>query len=262
MIRILGNPRIAATLVTLSVVCLVGATAGAAGNVVSHYGMSLQYLEGGSFERGGAYACTSGKAPNDCKASLIYDEEPRHSVRVDDFYLCRTEVTQLQWAKVMGEAIPAQAMQALPKTDISWEDAQAFLSRLSGLTGRTFRLPSEAEWEYATASHRPQTLDDYAWYRNNATKQAHPVAKLKPNPRGLYDMLGNVWEWTADWYSEDYYRVTAAENPPGPSEGLRKVVRGGAYNSVASYVRHGVRMAFAPNTKSPFTGFRCAMSAD
>ena len=161
----------------------------------------------------------------------------------------------------MGEEAPSAGDEHLPKVNVSWEDALAFLAKLSELDGRTFRLPTEAEWEYAATSKVPSPLKEYAWFRDNSSKQSQRVAQLKPNAFGLYDMLGNVWEWTSDWYGEEYYRSVSGKDPQGPSEGARRVVRGGAFNSVVSYVRHGVRMGFAPDTKSAFTGFRCAVSA-
>ena len=264
MVRIVGIPGIALRITIALFVLVYASGTFAAGDAVSRYGISLQFIEGAEFERGGPFGCTDTAPTKPCEKQSVYDEEPRHAVTVSDFYLCRTEITTLQWARVMGEVEPPRDQASLPKTNISWDEAQVFLARVSELDGRTFRLPTEAEWEYAATAKIPGKIEGYAWYRQNSSKQIQPVARLKPNDYGVYDMLGNVWEWTSDWYGEEYYRkvsVQRPQDPQGPADGQRRVVRGGAFNSVVSYVRHGVRMGFAPNTKSAFTGFRCAVSA-
>ena len=191
---------------------------------------------------------------------MVPDELPRHTVEVDSFLLCQTEVTQEEWAKVMNEPSPSKSVRRLPKTGITWDDAQAYLKRISKRDGRAYRLPTEAEWEFAAQLDKGVALEKVAWFRANAAQSAKPVASLEPNRHGLYDMFGNVWEWIADWYDEEYYAKSPKVNPQGAPEGERRVVRGGAFNSIQSYLRPGARMAFAPATKSEFTGFRCAAS--
>ena len=220
----------------------------------------LVLVKGGEFQRGGPVPCTESKGAESCEPLIILDEQPRHRVEIDDFYLCKTEVTRAQWAQVMAESLPPIAEHQLPKTGVSWLEAQAFLEALSVRDGHVYRLPTEAEWEYASQSVKRSHLDKEAWFRENSKGAIREVAGLKPNSLGLFDMLGNVWEWTSDWYGEDYYKESPTQNPQGPARGERRVVRGGAYNSVASYVRVGARMGFAPNTRSQFTGFRCARS--
>ena len=226
----------------------------------SSSGIPLVLVKGGEFQRGGPVPCTESKGAESCEPLIISDEQPRHRVEIDDFYLCKTEVTRVQWAQVMGEPLPPVEVQKLPKTGISWLEAQVFLEALSRLDGHVYRLPTEAEWEYASQNVKQSHLDKEAWYRRNSKGTIQQVAGLKPNSFGLFDMLGNVWEWTSDWYGEDYYKESPTRNPQGPAVGERRVVRGGAYNSVASYVRVGTRMGFGPNTMSRFTGFRCARS--
>ena len=242
----------------LSVFLLVAASSLTA--EASRSDIPLVLVKGGAFQRGGPVPCTESKGTKSCEPLIISDEQPRHRVEIDDFYLCKTEVTRAQWAKVMAEPLPPIAEHQLPKTGISWLEAQAFLEALSRLDGQVYRLPTEAEWEYASRSAKQSHLDKEAWYRRNSKGVIHEVAGLNPNSLGLFDMLGNVWEWTSDWYGEDYYKDSPIKNPRGPDRGERRVVRGGAYNSVATYVRVGTRMGFAPNTRSHFTGFRCARS--
>ena len=226
----------------------------------SRSGIPLVLVKGGEFQRGGPVPCAVSTGGEPCEALIISDEQPQHSVEVDDFYLCKTEVTRAQWAQVMGESLPPEEEEKLPKTGVSWLDVQSFLTTLSRLDGIAYRLPTEAEWEYASRSVKRSQLDQEAWYRENSNGTIQQVAALKPNSLGLFDMLGNVWEWTSDWYGEDYYKESPTRNPQGPALGERRVVRGGAYNSVASYVRVGTRMGFGPHTMSRFTGFRCARS--
>ncbi len=243
---------------SLMIILLGGLSANAAATEVPR--IPLVLVEGGEFDRGGPVACRPTTAENPCDSLVIADEQPRHRVKIKSFYLCKTEVTRGQWARVMQETMPPKKELKLPKTDISWLDTERFLKVLSRLDGHAYRLPTEAEWEYASGTGHLDVLERSAWFRKNSGGELQSVAQLKPNAFGLFDMLGNVWEWTSDWYDEEYYKHSPPFNPLGPSQGERRVVRGGAYNSVASYVRVGTRMGFAPDTKSRFTGFRCARS--
>ena len=167
-------------------------------------------VKGGAFQRGGPVPCTERNLRN---FPIISDEQPRHRVEIDDFYLCKTEVTRAQWAQVMAEPLPPIAEHRF-RRPISAE-AQDFLKALSRLDGQVYRLPTEAEWEYASQSAKQSHLDKEAWYRENSKGVIHEVAGLNPNSLGLFDMLGNVWEWTSDWYGEDYYKESPIKNLRG-----------------------------------------------
>jgi formylglycine-generating enzyme required for sulfatase activity len=167
------------------------------------------------------------------------NERPAHTVRITQpFYLGKYEVTQGQWQAVMGSN-PSRFTgdPNRPVEQVSWEDVQEFIRRLNAREGgATYHLPTEAEWEYAARAgttsrwsfgDTARQLGRYGWYEENAGGQTHPVGQLQPNPWGLYDMHGNVWEWVQDWYAEDYYRRGTAVDPAGPSSGSSRVHRGG-----------------------------------
>ena len=253
----------------------------------------------------------------------FYDEKPAHEVTITKaFYLGRTEVTQGQWMKVMGEnpskfqdgsrekliakyiaegltkeAAQEKAVKEIPNgwvqennpvETVSWDDCQKFCAK----TG--MKLPTEAQWEYACrAGVRKPTygeLDQIAWHRGNSDSTTHPVAKKAPNALGFYDMIGNVWEWTNDWYERDYYKSCAdgVVDPTGPaqselrarvlpgaiqldgsrrpvraqSELVARVLRGGSWNSNSNICRASIRNLFAPGGQDAFVGCRFARTAD
>jgi formylglycine-generating enzyme required for sulfatase activity len=193
------------------------------------------------------------------------DEKPMRRVYIDSFYLGKTEVTVAQWRMFIrdtgyitqaelnrggmvrgknGRFVKRDANWRNPylaQTDnhpvvlVSWKDAHAFCQWLSKKTGLNYRLPTEAEWEYAcragTKDNYYGDLDKIAWYEYNSNGCTHPVAEKIPNAFGLYDMLGNVWEWCADRYDKNYYHVSAAKNPTGPLKGMHRVCRGGSWCS-------------------------------
>lgn len=181
---------------------------------------------------------------------------PLRQVKVDSFYVCETEVTNVLWKAVTG-TLPYDTVKAVtgltlsklnlePVTYISWNDVQKFLTALNLTTGQQFRLPTEAEWQYAALGANKSkgynnsgsnNLDEVAWYRDNASMVKHPVKQLFPNELGLYDMSGNVSEWCKDWY-KDYYgewyssspdNYITVENPTGPTSGTYRVKRGGDF---------------------------------
>ena len=153
-----------------------------------------------------------------------------------------------------------------PVETVSYNDAMAFCQKLSEMTGRTFTLPTEAQWEYAARgghkASRQQTvfsgsdnLDEVAWYLDNAEESTHEVATLQPNALGLYDMTGNVWEWCRDFWSDDF-GSDAVTDPEGPSEGMKHVDRGGSWNKVPSHCRLSFRYGLNPDYKAYNLGFR------
>lgn len=207
----------------------------------------------------------------DGDARLIEDELPPHRVRITrPFELSKTEVTQGQWFDRMGTRPgPAENWQRhhwrqLPVVSVTWHDAQRFIAVLNA-RARTarYRLPTEAEWEYAaragSSGSRPfaaAELTRQAWYLGNSGDQPHPVAQFPANAWGLYDMLGNAWEWVADHYQPDYYAHSPRDDPPGPGTGNKRVRRGGSYHCQAHLVRVEYRAADPPATRYSVIGFR------
>jgi formylglycine-generating enzyme required for sulfatase activity len=207
---------------------------------------------------------------------LIADEIPAHRVEFDhDLLLSNTEVTQQSWYSIMHTRPGPDShwqhehWQQLPVVSVSWLDAQQFIDRLNTMSKTWhYRLPTEAEWEYAAragdASLRPFStleMDQYAWFINSSNDEIHPVAQLKPNAFGLYDMFGNAWEWVADWYKDDAYALSSTLNPQGPATGDRKVRRGGSYHCPPHLVRSGYRAADEPTTAYSVLGFRLVAEA-
>lgn len=193
------------------------------------------------------------------------DEGPvRRITLTEPFYLSRYEVTQAQWRAVMGHnpSIFKHEPNAenLPVDWVSWQDAQRFIEQLNRTHEATFRLPTEAEWEYAAragtstrfywgADEDATSIRDHAWAHSYAEGTSHPVGQKKPNPWGLYDMSGNVWEWTQDWYGP--YPDTAQVDPMGPDQGKNKVYRGGSWFNAPSTLRSANRHRHP--TDEPFT---------
>jgi formylglycine-generating enzyme required for sulfatase activity len=206
------------------------------------------------------------------------DEKPPHKVKIaKPFYLGVTEVTQEQYERVMGtNPSEFKGDPRRPVESVSWEDAVEFCRKLterersSGKSGQTYRLPTEAEWEYACRAGTTtkwccgddeSALADYAWYSVNAGEKTHAVAQKKPNAWGLYDMHGNVWEWCADWYGEDYYAASPREDPTGPAAGSRRVIRGGGWFRGAGLCRAAFRYSYGPAFRYDYLGFRLARTA-
>ena len=196
------------------------------------------------------------------------DEKPIHSVTVSDFSIGKTEVTQAQWVAIMGSNPSSFKGDNLPVEQVSWDDVQVFLGKLNVKTGKTYRLPTEAEWEYAARGGKDSqgytysgsnTIADVAEYDGNNNKSTKPVAGRKPNELGLYDMSGNVWEWCSDWYGENYYASLLQNNPQGPSTGSNRVFRGGSWPDHASYCRVAIRGLVTPYYRSYNLGFRLAL---
>ena len=207
------------------------------------------------------------------------DEKPVHEVTLDGFYIGKYEVTQAQWKAVMGTTIEQQRDKAAasklygvgdnsPMYYVSWNEAVQFCQKLSEMTGKKYRLPTEAEWEYAARGGQhadgtkyagSNTIGDVAWYDGNSYGKTHPVGQKKANGLGIYDMSGNVGEWCSDWYSEDYYSRSSSVNPQGPLSGSYRVWRGGDLGN-AVMNRVSFRSGIIPDYRGGL-GFRVACSS-
>jgi formylglycine-generating enzyme required for sulfatase activity len=202
------------------------------------------------------------------------EEKPVHKVAIEKpFYLGKFEVTQEQWKAVMGFNRSHFQGAKLPVERISWEDCRAFVKKLNEKFPKssvTFRLPTEAEWEYACRAGTSTRygfgddatkLGEYAWFENNAGGKTHPVGQKKPNAWGLYDMCGNVWEWCGDWYEDQYYAQSPENNPTGPAEGSHRILRGGSWSDGPSSCRSAYRYGLPPWFCVYCYSFRVAASA-
>jgi formylglycine-generating enzyme required for sulfatase activity len=198
-------------------------------------------------------------------------ERPQHPVRITKpFYLGKYEVQQAQWEAVMGNNPSTFKGATNPVEQVSWDDCQQFLDKLTAKTaeqGGRFVLPTQAEWEYAcrggsttrfSFGDAARSLGEYAWYKDNSEQKTHPVGKKKPNAWGLYDMHGNVWEWCHDLYDEKYYSNTATDDPQGPSLGVRRVLRGGSWRIPAGICRSAGCDSGVPGYRDTGLGFRVA----
>ena len=232
--------------------------------------MELVWVPAGSFQMGG---------------DKYYHEKPVHTVELDGFWMGKTEVTREQYKAVMGKN-PSQfkagffKSKMLPKNPVemvSWNDATEFCRKLGGgasplpLRGRdgpapgVFRLPTEAEWEYACRAgsttrfsfgDSDSGVGDYAWHALNSGRKTHPVGEKKPNDWGLYDMHGNVLEWCADWFGEKYYGESDRKNPQGPSSGEYRVARGGSWDCFGDFLHSSCRVRYTPSRTQGDHGFR------
>jgi len=235
-------------------------------------------VKGGSFDLGGDKG----------------DRKPLHTVTLKDYRIGTYEVTQEQWKSVMGSNPTTYTCDDCPVTNVSWNDVNTFIEKLNSSTGKHYRLPTEAEWEYAARGGNHEMLikeggdvggvneltakpehkrvpDEYkegkrysgkkiaqevAWFERNSKGHIHPVGRKKENELGIFDMSGNVEEWCADWYAGDYGSGSAVDNPQGPGSGKSRVVRGGSWSSDADEITVTRRAAYLPDTKSNSLGFR------
>jgi formylglycine-generating enzyme required for sulfatase activity len=189
--------------------------------------------------------------------------KPIHNVTLSDFKIGKTEVTQALWQAVMGNNPSNFKGDKLPVEQVNWNDIQDFLQKLNKITGKTYRLPTEAQWEYAarggvfissTTYSGSNKIADVAWYNVNSNAKTHSVASKQPNELGIYDMTGNVWEWCSDWY--DNYSKSQESNPAGSLSGTLRVIRGGSWGDGDMYCRSSFRYNFNPNYKNSIIGFR------
>ena len=225
--------------------------------VVNGVEFNMVKIEGGTFHMG----ATSEQGNYDD------DEKPVHSVTLSDYYIGETEVTQELWEAVMGSN-PSEFKgdNQRPVEYVSWYDCQEFIKKLNQLTGKKFRLPTEAEWEYAARGGKysrgykysgSNDVDEVAWYESNSGETTHPVATKEANELGLYDMNGNVYEWCKDWYG--YYQSNSQTNPTGPSEGGHRVLRGGSWYYFDGSVRVSNRNCSTPERRYDNYGLRLAL---
>ena len=224
----------------------------------------MVFIKGGCFDMGDTFG--DGEK----------DEKPVHEVCVDDFYLGEHEVTQGEWQDVMGNN-PSSYKDCggeCPVESVTWNDVQQYIRKLNRKTGIKYRLPTEAEWEYAARSggkkekwagtSNKSELGNYAWFRDNSGEgfftsgKTYPVGTKKANSMGLYDMSGNVREWVSDWYDEKYYSNSSRNNPEGPNSGTYKVLRGGSWSDSPGSLRATYRFWGRPDTRGYGLGFRIA----
>ena len=219
--------------------------------------LKMKHIQGGTFLMG------SPESEADRR-----DNELQHLVTLSDFYIGVYEVTQAQWVAIMGNNPSEFEGDTLPVEMVSWDEAVKFCYRLSDLTGKTYRLPTEAEWEYAARGGKhskgykyagSNNIDDVAWYWNNNRYGTHPVGQKQANELGLYDMSGNVWEWCNDWHDKNYYQNSPANNPTGPTTGTNRVLRGGSWRYLAQPCRVAYRSSYTPGLRSDSRGFRLAL---
>jgi len=223
--------------------------------------MSFVYIPPGSFVMGSP----------ESELGRNHDEKQYEVTLSRGFYLQSTPVTQGQWQAVMGDNPTGSSTGGdFPVEKVSWHECQVFIQKLNHLGEGVYRLPTEAEWEYACRAGGAAALgdqeltaliceydpvvDEMAWYCGNSDRHSHPVALKNPNAWGLYDMHGNVMEWCQDWYGD--YPARAAIDPAGPPAGISKVIRGGSWFSSAKNCRAAFRAKWAPNSRSHYLGLR------
>ena len=221
-------------------------------------------VEGGTF--------TMGDEHGDGAAN----EQPTHQVTLKTFKIAKTETTVAQWrafCNATGRAMPEAPswgwINSHPIVNVSWDDAVAYTDWLSEKLDADYRLPTEAEWEYAAKGGKlskgtkysgGRSLDNAGWYDANSGDQTQAVATKNPNELGIYDMSGNVWELCKDWYGEDYYKTSPATNPKGPTSGEYRVLRGGGWDGKATICRVAYRNNYPPSARYSNFGFRVVLS--
>lgn len=217
---------------------------------------NMVYVQGGTFMMG---------ATSEQGSDAAGDEKPAHQVTLSAFSIGQYEVTQEEWQAVMGSNPSNFNGPKRPVGNVSWNDCQEFIRKLNAMTGKHFRLPTEAEWEYAArGGNRSQgykysgsnNLNSVAWYADNSGNTTHDVGLKSPNELGIYDMSGNVREWCQDWYGS--YSSSSQTNPTGPSSGSSRVFRGGSWSNLARGCRVSLRSNFNPGNRYGYLGLRLA----
>lgn len=219
---------------------------------------NMVYVAGGTFTMGGT---------SEQSSDAYDDEKPTHSVTLSSYYICKYEVTQALWRAVMGSNPSKFKGDNLPVENVSWNDCQTFINRLNSYTGRNFRLPTEAEWEFAArggnySRHYKYSGSNYisavAWYDGNSGNRTHPIGTKQANELGLYDMSGNVYEWCSDWYGS--YSSYSQNDPTGPNSGSNRVERGGSWGNFARFCRSSFRSSTSPGLRYGDLGLRLVLS--
>ena len=228
---------------------------------VGEVSFTMVYVEGGVFTMGGT--------PEQGDDIKDY-ENPPHSVNLNNYYIGKTEVTQELWEAVMGWNYAWNTESGkLPVENVSWEECKEFVTMLRERTGKKFRLPTEAEWEYAARGGQKSennkysgsnNIDDVAWYVLNSDEKTHEVGGRQANELGVYDMNGNVWEWCQDYFGD--YSSSTYDNPTGPKTGTYRIFRGGSYKEKAEYNRTTNRSFNKPDYRYGNIGLRVVMEAD
>ena len=225
---------------------------------VNGVSFDMMYVKGGTFTMG---------ATSEQGSEADSDEKPTHSVTLSSFYICKYEVTQALWKAVMGSNPSSFKGDNLPVETVSWDDCQTFIRKLNALTGKNFRLPTEAEWEFAARGGNnsrgykyagSNNIGDVAWYDNNSGSKTHVVGTKSPNELGIYDMSGNVWEWCQDWFGS--YSSASQTNPTGASSGSLRLLRGGGWYGSAGLCRSSYRYNGAPGRRDFSSGLRLVLS--
>lgn len=222
--------------------------------------IEMVFVKGGTFEMGASIEEYDWEPQMHAK--------PKHNVSLNDFYIGKTELTQEQWFLVMHSNPSISKGDNFPVENVSWKDVQDFISKLNLITGKKYRLPTEAEWEYAaqggvgkgtlySGTDDVALVVNYAWANVNSDGAPHAVATAKPNKLGLYDMSGNVWEWCSDWLAP--YDIKESNNPKGPLNGIRRVHRGGSWNNTLSLQSIRRRGGFNENSQNSQIGFRLVL---
>ncbi|MDD7228822.1 MAG: formylglycine-generating enzyme family protein [Sodaliphilus sp.] len=214
-------------------------------------------VEGGTFTMG---------ATAEQASDAFSDELPTHKVTLSPFLIGKYEVSQTLWLAVMGENPSVNTGINLPVDNVTWNECQTFITKLNELTGKNFRLLTEAEWEYAARGGNKSkgykysgsnNLGDVAWYIDNSNNTSHAMGTKAPNELGIYDMTGNVMEWVSDWKGS--YSSGAQTNPTGPDSGTYRVNRGGSYGNVERLSRITNRNSIDPNMSSKTMGLRLCL---
>ena len=227
---------------------------------VGNVSFNMVYIKGGSFVIG---------ATNEQGTFASFDEKPPVEVTLDGFYIANTLVTQELWKEITGSNPSHFKGGKLPVERVSWFECQKFIQGLNILTHNQFRLPTEAEWEYAArggattiqtmyAGCDNADIDKYLWHKGNSGNSSHEVASRRPNSLGLYDMSGNISEWCNDWYFNSYSGYGISSNPTGPNHGTTKVYRGGSWYDSGRFCRVSKRFSMNPSFRNKLVGLRLA----
>ncbi len=239
----------------------------------SPFGQDMVKINAGHFMMGTQNFGLLTKEVNPDRVENLKKELPAHKVIISkDFYLATTEVTQIMWYELMAykpgreKRWQRDDWKMLPVSRVSWQSAHEFIEIINDLDDNyRYRLPTEAEWEYAaragTSGLRPFTYDEmaeFSWFKTSSGDKPMPVGTLKPNAWGLYDMIGNLWEWVDDSFERDYYKVSPSIDPTGGELSARKSMRGGSYHCTPERVRVAIRGSYVEYRSLSTLGFRLA----